>query len=222
MRIHWVYVSLALFLLLGLDGEAQLRSNVVGSPHYCRDELGQIEISYEVRNAFTNDSAKSLVVRLGLPRVLSFFLFSEQERIDAASAVYQSSQDSAGPPPFKRKRLKPKESVEWNTEATIMIDGQGSSSRLPKPGDYFLLPFQISRWKVITIPSAKALIGAACFPLRSRNLILIRRSVIDLNDGRPMPKSVQAALRGGPAVSGNPQFRVWVSIPKSALPRHRV
>ena len=141
MRIHRVYFSLALFLFLGLDGEAQLRSTVVGSPHYCRDELDRIEISYEVRNAFTNDSTKSLVVRLGLSRVLSFFLFSEQERIDAASAVYQSSQDSVGPPPFKRKRLKPKESVEWNTEATIMIDGQESSSRLPKPGDYFLLPF---------------------------------------------------------------------------------
>jgi hypothetical protein len=141
MRIHRVCLSLALFLFLGLDGEAQLRSTVVGSPQYCRNEIGQIEISYEVRNAFTNDSTNSLVVRLGLSRVLSFFLFSEQERIDAASAVYQSSQDSVGSPPFKRKRLKPKESVEWNTEATIMIDGQGSSSRLPKPGDYFLLPF---------------------------------------------------------------------------------
>ena len=73
MRIHRVYFSVALFLFLGLDGEAQLRSTVVGSPHYCRDELNRIEISYEVRNAFTNDSMKSLVVRLSISRVLSFF-----------------------------------------------------------------------------------------------------------------------------------------------------
>lgn len=141
MRICRVCVWLALFLFLSLDGEAQLRSTVIGSPQYCRDELGRIEVSYEVRNTFTNDRTNSLVVELGQSHVLSFFLFSGQEHIDAASAVYQSSQDSAGPPPVKNKRLRPKESVEWNTEATITIGGRESPNRLPKPGNYFLLPF---------------------------------------------------------------------------------
>ncbi len=169
MRIHRVYVSLALFLFLGLDGEAQLRSTVVGSPHYCRDELGRIEISYDVQNAFTNDSTKSLVVRLGLSRVLSFFLFSQQDHIDAASAVYRSSQDSVVPPPFKRKRLKPKESIEWNTVATIMIDGQQSSSRLSQAGR--LLSTPLPRYSggrsLRSRRRGAALTGAACFPLRS-------------------------------------------------------
>ncbi|MGB6973745.1 MAG: hypothetical protein WBD67_03580 [Terracidiphilus sp.] len=141
MRIRRFYFLLALFLFLGLDGKAQLKSTVVGSPHYCREEAGQIEVSYEVRNAFTNNSTNSLVVKLGLSRVLTFYLFSGQDHIDASSAVYQSNQDSVGPLPFKTKRLKPEESVEWNAVATIMIDGQGPLRRLPKPGDYFLLPF---------------------------------------------------------------------------------
>jgi hypothetical protein len=141
MRIFRILFPLALLLTLGLDGNAQLRSAIIGSSRYCRNEIGQIEISYQVQNIYTNTNANSIVVRLGLSRVLSFFLFSGQERTDAASAVYQSSQDSVESPPFKRKRLKPEESINWSTVATITIDGQESSSRLPKPGDYFLLPF---------------------------------------------------------------------------------
>jgi hypothetical protein len=141
MGICRIWFPLVLLVTLGLDGEAQLVSTIISSPRYCRNEIGQIEIGYQVQTIYTNTNAKSLVVRLGLSRALSFFLFSGRERTDAASAVYQSSQDSVEPPPFKRKRLKSGESVKWSAVATITIDGQGSSSRLPKPGDYFLLPF---------------------------------------------------------------------------------
>ena len=141
MRICRILFPLALLATLGLDGEAQLVSTIIGSPQYCRNEIGQIEINYQVQTVYTNVNAKSLVVRLGLSRTLSLFLFSGRERTDPASVVYQSNQDSVEPPPFKSKKLKPGKSVKWNAVATITIDGQESSSRLPKPGEYFLLAF---------------------------------------------------------------------------------
>lgn len=141
MRIFGIWSPLAVLLLFGLNGNAQLTSAIVGSPQYCRNEIGQIEIRYQVLNKYTNTNASSVIIRLGSSRVLSFFLFTGRDHTEAASAVYQSNEDAVETPRFRRRRLKPEESVNWSTVAIIMIDGQESSSRLPKPGDYFLLPF---------------------------------------------------------------------------------
>jgi hypothetical protein len=141
MKILQISFPLALLLAIGVDCNAQLRSAIVDSPQYCRNELGQIEVSYQVQSTYTNPKKNHLVIRMGLSRVLSFMLFSGRERTDPASAIYQSNQDSVESPPFRTEKLKPGQSVEWKAVATITIDDQESSSRLPKPGEYFLLAF---------------------------------------------------------------------------------
>ena len=134
------YLFAAVTLLSG-HCLAQVQSEVIGPQHACRNELGQFEVSYEVRNRFSNSTNNSMTVKIGIAGNLNFMLFSNGETTDPASAVYQYNPDSVSPPKARSKHLRPGEHIDWDTVATITIARKGDSNRSPRAGQYFLLAF---------------------------------------------------------------------------------
>ena len=140
MRLFRLVYLFAVVTLLNVYGRAQVQSEIVGSPHSCRNELGQYEISYGVRNRFTDSMQVPVTVKIGITKIQSFLLFSSSETTNPASAVYLSNPDFVEGPPTRTIHLRPGEHADWSAVATITIAGPGSRGRLPKAGHYFLLP----------------------------------------------------------------------------------
>jgi hypothetical protein len=130
----------ALIALLSVHGYAQTQSEIVGPARSCRNEIGQLEISYNVRTRFTNAMQVEVTVKIRTAKNSSFLLFSGNETTNPASAVSKSSPDSVDTPKTRTLLFKPGEHTEWSAVATVTVAERGSSGRLPKAGHYFLLP----------------------------------------------------------------------------------
>ena len=144
--MRWLGLVFALGIgALSRGTRAQVFSTVIGSPQACRGGIG-LSISYNVQNRFSNHLQVPIVVEHGI--VVGFDVFRATATTDPKAAVQGSHPDYiTGPPPRKRRILKPGESMEWTSVFKVFTeDAEDAHPSLP-PGDYFIWPeAEISVW----------------------------------------------------------------------------